>query len=62
VAFYACINNTKLRLGQFYQKTELCANKKFSLVRNVVDRGVLTGDVGGTCGPSWTPWSAHYLL
>jgi len=21
-----------------------------------------TGDVGGTCGPSWTPRSTHYLL
>ena len=21
-----------------------------------------TGDVGGTCGPSWTSWSTHYLL
>ena len=21
-----------------------------------------TGDVGGTCGQSWTPWSTHYLL
>jgi len=21
-----------------------------------------TGDVGGSCGQSWTPWSAHHLL
>jgi len=20
------------------------------------------GDVGGTCGQNWTPWSTHYLL
>jgi len=31
-------------------------------MHNVVDRGVLTGDVGGTYGQSWTPWSTHCLL
>jgi len=25
---------------------------------NVVDRGVLQAMWGGTCGQSWTPWSA----
>ena len=43
--------------GFFYYKFI----RSFHSIHNVVDRGVLC-DVRGTCGPSCTPRSTHYLL
>ena len=55
-------SSTAIRL-QFYRATPIrWPIRSFHSIHNVVDRGVDTDDVGGTCGPSCTPRSTHYLL